>query len=206
MRRRFTLAHELAHRVVELYLGPQVTEGIRGPRLRRLIDECASRILLPDSLLVLAAGAEAHSLELTIPWLDDMHRRVGVSISCLLKRLNDAAIESLVGLTNGAFLAAPDVSRRRQIDHAPRVVSSCVPCGWFIPANKRLSSLGLRSLPGLFWQAEPFEARAAEDTLTVSCNQKDGWRPFTLTAHFHYVIYQAEAGKRRCMLAVFSPR
>ena len=200
---RFVLAHELAHRIADLFLTAQQRESIRADDWEGLMDECAGRLVLPDHLL-LAACPDGEPLEMTPAWINSVHHRLRVSMVCLLKRLNDLACKGALTLANCAFITAPAVSRKRRTHYDLRVITRCMPLGWFLPSNKRLSSLGLESLCAVFWRAEPFAENIAEDNVVISRRIDGQWKRVPVRAPFRYVIYTASARTQRSMLATFS--
>lgn len=200
LQRRFALAHELAHRVAYLRLTTGQTQDWTNKNWKDFLDEFAGRLLLPNSLIVSVINPET-PLELTIQLIDSVHRRLGVSISCFLKRLNDADCEGVLQLANGALMASPAVSAKQRTNYAPRILAICAPRQWFIPSNRRLSSLGLHSLSKLFWDADPFVIGVAEDKLMVL--QRPNWQSVSINQTFHYVIYPLKSLKQKVMLATF---
>lgn len=199
LRRRFIIAHEMAHQAARLYLASEETLRWSPQDWHTYCQEFAGRLILPDALLLGTVGT-ASPLHLTIAGLAALQRAFRVPMACLLKRLNDASTQGLLTLTNCAFLAAPGLSLRRQRDYAPRVVVSCMPREWFVPANKRLYTLGLLTLARAFWSAEPLVPGTLYDHLHIW--HRRPWRQETLQLPFRYVIYPARPGPR-VMLAVF---
>ncbi|MBD0372151.1 MAG: hypothetical protein ICV60_15020 [Pyrinomonadaceae bacterium] len=200
IQKRFALAHELSHRVAHLWLAKGQTESWTNKDWKDFLDEFAGHLLLPNSLLLSVVNPNT-PLELTIQWIDLVHRQLRVSISCLLKRLNDADYEGILRLANGALVATPALSAKQKTNYAPRIQTICAPRQWFIPSNRRLSSLGLHSLSKLFWNADPFTIGIAEDKLIVL--QRPDWQSISVNQTFHYVIYPIRSGEQKVMLATF---
>ena len=134
-----------------------------------------------------------------LPWLTATSRRLLISMSCLVARLQEAANDGLITLHNCAFIAASSVSAKRRTDYAPRIVTACTPPIWFIPHNKRLATLGLAYLSESFWTARPYVKMTAEDTIMVQ--MRDTWRRAKITRLFQYILYGKSPS--RVLLAVF---
>lgn len=200
LQKRFALAHELSHRVAHIWLAKGQTDAWTNKDWKDFLDEFAGHLLLPNSLLLSAINPNI-PLELTIEWIDLVHRQLRVSISCLLKRLNDADYEGILRLANGALIATPALSSKQKTNYAPRIQTICAPRQWFIPSNRRLSSLGLHSLSKLFWNAAPFTIGIAEDKLIVL--QRPDWQSVSINQTFHYVIYPLRSREQKVMLATF---
>lgn len=150
-RARFTLAHEIAHVAVDsiltekgLVLSPVETEAA--------CDLAAASTLLPDFLLYDLFAREAPS-RLSVDLLLEQCKRAGVSLAVAINRLHDMVRKKTIDVTNGVFLVTVSRSRRKGINAAPRVFARCIPQKWFLPVNKRLSTLGLDAL------AESFHAK-----------------------------------------------
>jgi len=126
-------------------------------------------------------------IRLTVPMLTYLNRRLQVSYSCLLKRINDLVTGGQVGVTNCALIAAPAVSAKYKTHYAPRVIVSCTPRRWFIPPNKRLASLGLAALLNLWDTAPAFKTGTAESEITMW--SRETWRKTTTTQHFEYIFF-----------------
>jgi len=199
LRKRFALAHELGHRIVELRLMPDQTIDWTDQDWRDFLDVFAARLLLPDSLLA-TVGSSDLPIKLSIPWIISTQQRFQVSISCLLKRLNDAESEGVLRVANCAFVAFPGVSAKQKTNYAPRVSVICMPHEWFVPTNRRLSSLGLKYLAKCFWEADPFIESAAEDELEIF--QRVNWSRQLLKQLFRYIVYTLPKDQR-VMLATF---
>jgi hypothetical protein len=200
--RRFALAHELAHRIADLYLETKYRESWRAEDFWRFTNHAASYLLIPDFTLRALPG-EDWDEHFSIAWLESTHRKLRVPIACLLKRLDEAEREGALAVQNCAALIVADVSAKQRTNYAPRVLVSCVPRVWYLPSNKRLASLGAAHLPRLFWSAAPFTERTAEDEIALLA--KNGWRPLSLQCSFRYKIYESGPQSSRVMLAVFSP-
>ncbi len=55
------------------------------------IDECASYIVLPDSLLILVFKEIHNPLKITEPFLEDVSKKLQINMDCLIKRMNDGS-------------------------------------------------------------------------------------------------------------------
>lgn len=202
LRKRFALAHELGHRIVELRLMPDQTTDWTDQDWRDFLDIFAARLLLPDSLLTTLCPPDL-PVKLSIPCIISAHQRFQVSISCLLKRLNDADSEGVLRLANCAFVAVPGVSAKQKTNYAPRVSVVCMPHEWFIPTNRRLSSLGLNYLAKCFWDADPFIESAAEDELEIFW--RENWSRQLLKQLFRYIVYELPKAQRLMLVSFNGP-
>jgi hypothetical protein len=198
-RRRFTVAHEIAHRIVEVY-GAQHSLDATYSRNEQIVDDVASRILLPDPLLLLAVDS-GNQLELGVNFIMRLHKKLGVSVSCFLKRINDLVAENRINLRNSALLAWPASSAKHNRDYAPRVVVSCLPRGWYIPANKRLLTLGLKGMSQLWDAAPTFTKGVAEDQITVWKRRE--WHPAKYGCTFEYIFFVLSDQRTRVLFTCF---
>ncbi|MYD75549.1 MAG: ImmA/IrrE family metallo-endopeptidase [Gammaproteobacteria bacterium] len=82
-RKRFNLAHELAHRVIRATDNPEI-------RLEKAIDRFAGAFLVPAEHLVAEAGERRHGM--TYHEMMRLKRLYGVSASAMLMRLGQAGI------------------------------------------------------------------------------------------------------------------
>jgi hypothetical protein len=197
-RSRFTLAHEIGHRLVDLY-APHAG-SIHGKTLENLVDEIASRLLLPDSLLLNVLKREEMKT-LPIKWIQQSHTLLGVSLTCLIKRLNNLCWEERVDITNCIFVVTPTVSAKSRTTYAPRIQALCIPKSIFIPVNKRVESLGMKSALATFWNAPLYKEGRFEDTFMFW--RRDDWTIHQVRDIFAYVVYETVASSR-LMLAVGS--
>jgi hypothetical protein len=174
---------------------------------RQFCDEFAGRLILPDGLLLAALHAfsvdTALPFELTISLIDGLYRRVGAPMATVLKRLDDAIHEKGLRIRNCAMLVCAAFSAKRHSEFAPRIHTSCTPPEWFLPSNKRLSSLGMSNLNRAFWEAPLLKDGLAIDRFTVWLRQS--WRKETVERTFRYRIYGPPEDRpdRRVMLALF---
>jgi hypothetical protein len=208
---RFTVAHELAHQYARLYLPSEVTQVWSARDVRRFCHEFAAHVLLPASLLesALCPFVRASSLSvapggpprlrLQIRDIEGLCRRLRVPMVSLLIRLHQMAMRREVALEFCALEVAARTSQRRMQNYAPRLLASCTPREWFLPANKRLSTLGFTNLAAAFWTSPPLAERVAYDRFTVWL--RDGWRHQQVEGEIRYKVYPGSGGTR-VMLAI----
>ena len=196
-RLRFTLAHEIAHRLITLYLSPQAQSDLSQASRESLANETASRLLVPDD--VVRAFLDECDGHLHLDNLLKLHRRLRVSVSCLLKRISDIQREQKLSIHNVGLVAMADVSRKQRENYAPRIKTRCTPTFLYLPLNSRLESQGLSTLSRLFWQAPLFSRSFAEDTLDVWV--RDLGRRGNFSTTVEYIVFSAMK-QRRIMLAI----
>ncbi|HEX2897520.1 MAG TPA: ImmA/IrrE family metallo-endopeptidase [candidate division Zixibacteria bacterium] len=199
---RFVLAHELAHRVAMLFVGKREFDEWSEVQRRRFLDEFASRLILPNEVLINSVGQEKSSIALSIDWLDQAHRKLGVSLSCLLKRLNDAERERLIKLQNCSFTCFPSLSLQQRKNFALRTFSVCTPSRLFLPSNKRLSSIGLVNLDKLYWSEQGFRSGVVEDRIMFAIHH-EVWKQLNVECLVKYRIFPSDRPDTRCLIAVF---
>gem|GEM_PF-6962409 len=211
-RMRFTIAHELGHQYARLCLPPELTEAWSPAEIERFCDEFAAQLLVPDALLEEAirhflidgSGPGSHMrarrLKLRISDIEALYKRLRVPMATVLVRLHKLALRADFALEFCALEITAGTSLRRRENYAPRVLVSCTPPDWFIPANKRLSTLGFSNLAAQFWSAPPLVERAAYDRFTMF--RREGWRRQEFDGEIRYKIYPAGT-RARVMLAVF---
>jgi hypothetical protein len=200
IRSRFTLAHELAHQSAGLYLTPQQSEKWEKQDWEKFSNELAGNLILPDSLLRAVIGNEG-LIKLTPQWISKISQQLQVSLSCLIKRLNDAARYRMFQLANCAMIITPDLSSKTGINYAPRILDRCNPVEWYIPVNKRLSSLRLYSLLTVFKNAKLYVPGVIEDEFKVW--EITSKRYILIHGTFNYIIYYLERESKRLMLTTF---
>jgi len=204
---RYTYAHELGHWAARLRLSQDIWSGWSMDQTRQFCDEFAGRLILPDGLLL--AALHAFSIDTTLPFeltislIDGLRRRVGAPMTTVLKRLDDAIREVGLRIRNCAMLVCATYSAKRHSEFAPRILTSCTPPEWFLPSNKRLSSLGMSNLNRAFWEAPLLKDGLAIDRFIVW--PRHSWRKQTVERAIRYRIYGPAEGRpdRRVMLALF---
>jgi len=196
---RFTLAHELAHRAADIWLGAEETKGWSYGQWKVFLDGFAGQLLLPDVTLlhslVIPSGRE---IEISLELLKQLHMYFQVSFSCLIKRFSDLSTEGRLPVRNIILSAAAGVSTARRTGYAPRIIVASAPRVFFVPANTRLKSLGLAGLADLYWTGSAFVDSYLEDNCRVM--SRSDWKERNLRCLFRYVIYELE-NRRRIMLA-----
>jgi hypothetical protein len=164
-KRRFTIAHELAHVVLNnqfLAEKERLTNNVE----ENVCDIAASMILLPDVKLV-AAFANTKNVKLNISLLEDLSKKLEVSLTVMVNRIRETSRTRSIQLLNCAFIVDLAKSRKTSENLAPRVQASCLPIGWYMPNNKRLSSLEMQFLPNLFYQTTLYEKRQIYDHIRI---------------------------------------
>lgn len=204
---RFTYAHELAHWAARLRLPEEVCATWSPHEVRQFCDEFAGRVLLPNELLISSlreTSVDPNSeFQLTIPMVESMYRHIQAPMATVLKRIRDAVEEGRLRITNCAMLVCAGRSARRNTDFATRILVCCTPLRWFLPANKRLMTLGMSNLDRAFWEAPSFLEGFVVDKFTVW--SREGWRRESVQRPISYKIYAAGKSLHasRVMLSLF---
>jgi len=199
-RKRFTVAHELAH--VVLYTRFADEDHKLSPDAReRVADIAAGMILLPDTVLT-AAFSGRSKLVVEIQLLETTADKLKVSLSVLVKRFGDASRSGLLKPENGAFIADLSRSRKAGYNLAPRVSVWLLPVGWFLPSNKRLTTLGMQYLPSLFHSVELWKEQRTEDDLTLWRKDRREWHSMHVVLSFK--CYLAEGNVRKMLTVIES--
>lgn len=202
-RRRFTIAHEIAHVVLQSKFPTKLNELTDVNWESDVIDAAAGMIILPDALLLKYFSPKyAHMLNIKI--LEEAGTKMHVSISTLIKRLGDLSRSDLVRITNGALFISLGRAKRSGKDFAPRIAVTCLPSSWYIPSNKRLSSLGAESLGLYFSTAELYKERESEDHLTLW--RRSSWSTCKIKVLLSYKNYSTEHGQRVMLAVIKEPR
>jgi Zn-dependent peptidase ImmA (M78 family) len=193
---RFTLAHELAHYILEKELHPT---DLQPKQLEDVCDRAAARILIPDDM----CAQIMRTLEqpyLRIHHVERLARTLKVSMSVLLSRLNDSPI---CKFRNGAFLVSIDKSRIRNNDVAPRFSARCMPRSWFLPVNKRLSSIGLSDLASAFYDSAPFREFKGTHMLTLwSTSLRKTYQIGVKLTYKSYDVQRGSSSRRHMLVSV----
>jgi len=198
---RFTLAHEIAHQLYQMSDRPVSAPNWSAEDWRLQFDTCAAHILLPDSALRTLLPTE---IELSPQLLIEASARARVSLSLLISRVGELSRQGGIRLLNGAIIAAPAVSARKKEHYAPRVITSCLPRNWYLPNNKRLSSLGARALEEAFWIQDAWKERHSEGELRVW--DRIQRRREAVPVRFVAKVFTSKVASRRVMLAIVSSR
>jgi len=195
--RRFTIAHELAHVVLHNRMKEE-EEELSSRMLEYVCELAAGMILVPDSMLW-AAYNKSMNFQNKITFLEDISRNLEVSLTVLTNRLGDATRSRLIKMDFGVMMIDLAKSRKTADNLAPRIQTSCLPSGWFIPRNKRLSSLGSQFLPALFAISTPYEENQVRDHLVLWHRSSGTWCELDIIAS--YKCYLTNDHMRK-MLAV----
>lgn len=204
---RFTFAHELGHQAARLYLDEDIVASWSSDNVRQFCDEFAGQLLVPDELLIGALGFDADSasvnIDITVGMLERLYQRVYAPMAVVIKRLNDLAMQRRISLTNCAMVVCASRSAKRKSHFAPRILTICTPSEWFVPANKRLVSIGMINLDRAFWDNPVLDDGLAVDRLSVWV--RNGWRQQEVERPIRYRIYGGSKGStgNRVMIAVF---
>lgn len=211
MRARFTFAHEVSHVVLDAAFRKEaeaLSEGMR----EWVCNLAAGLVVLPDTLL-LSVLPRTDDLSLSIPLLEGIAARSRVSLSVLISRMNDLVRCGLVRVMNGAVIVRLAWSRKQQENLAPRISSSCLPGRWFLPVNRRLSSVGLVALARVFDSVPLYLEGGLEDEITVrdqelrrpvhvKCNVR--YKCYTWSAQDNSGGFATTGANQKLMLAVIS--
>ncbi len=200
-RSRFTLAHEIGHRVAQLHLTQEERQQLKPAIEEVFANEFASRLLVSDTALN-ALAATACEFRFEVTELETWSRSLQVSISCLIKRINDGTRDGFWNLRSGAILARDGLSRKHHLNYALRVGVSCLPADWYIPTNTRLTSLGMTGIPVMATQATPFSTMALYDHLKVKT--RPDWEEADFLLLLRWKVYRAVAASLNTVLITFA--
>lgn len=193
-RRRFTLAHEIGHILIAEASGRQLHET-SGIKAERLLDEFASRVLLPDYLLADWLSARR---DFSIKILEDGTKDLQVSMMVLVKRIGQTQL--LDNVEKGIIVGSVAVSRRAKSEPALRVNQVACPSWGFLPMNRRFSSIGLQGA------AEIFERQATTGVMNglakIQVKRLPSYRWTALSTSLEYKIYRVRTTGERFMLLV----
>jgi hypothetical protein len=201
LRSRFTLAHELAHAIADQVLTEQQTAGWQSPDWTIFLDAIAAELLLPSRVVLAYLAGEPAGPRLTLERLTRMSTRLSASVTVVVVRLQELVLEGAVSFADGVLLAAPGLSAVERRDFGPRVVASCVPEAWFIPQNKRLSSLGAPALARLVSRGELGRVSSLRDDLTVW--ERTCRRSARLERMFRCLVVRTATSGVRFLIATF---
>ncbi len=186
-RSRFTLAHELAHVVLESVLVERA-ERVDAQTAERVCDRVAGIILFPKPLIADLLVQE-ESAEISLKAAADACRRARISLSVLISRLADTSEQGLIPLRSGLLLVTVGRSRKREVNLAPRILMGCLPRRWFLPFNKRLTTLGLEFLGKQFYKAPLYrEGRYAGEIPLWDRNER---RLRNIPARIEFICYKS---------------
>jgi len=199
---RFTFAHELSHVVLKEKFSSE-REELTQAQVESVCNRAASRILLPDFLLVQMLG-DGSSTRLTIETLETWSRRARVSFSTLVIRIDELLRQSVVRSANAALVISLTRSRRSGTHLAPRIVARCWPSQFFVPSNKRLATLGLTLLAERFCSTPLFVEDEVMETASI-WNNLDRQK-VNVSLMIKYKIYawgnRSNATANRTMIAI----
>jgi hypothetical protein len=204
---RFTYAHELAHWAARLRLPEEECAKWSADEVRQFCDEFAGRLLVPDELLISSLRETSvdpnRAFQISIPMVESIYRHVQAPMATILKRIGDAVEEGRLRITNCAMLVCAGRSAKRNTDYATRILACCTPLQWFLPANKRLMTLGMSNLDQAFWKAPPIRLGFVVDKFTVW--SREGWQRESVQRPISYKIYAAGKSQHasRVMLSLF---
>jgi hypothetical protein len=207
-RMRYTVAHELAHQYARLSLPEDLTKHWQPRDVRVFCDSFAAQLLTPDGLLAEEIRRQFPHLKSTsrgslapgIQDIETLHRRLRVPMSTVLLRLSEYAARMGITLDNIMLEVTAQTSLRKKENYAPRVLAACTARRWYIPRNKRLSTLGLSNLASAFWGADTLTEGRVYDRVTVF--ERGSWRKYSWESVIAYKIF-ASRPANRVMLAVF---
>src|SRR4051794_5039889 len=154
-RRRYTVAHELAHPLLARTAG-------RGMRLssrheEKLCERFASRMLIPRDTL--AHYLEAHPAEPSLEWLTVASDAFRVSLSAFVIALAEEPRRGEVAFV----VARRDGHPRRPHQVDLRIAHAAAPPWLHLPVHQRLQSLGWGEFAGWEREQQPGARRLARD-------------------------------------------
>lgn len=151
-RRRFTIAHEIGHFLFQRS-GRQSAERILAAsgvdwsptpsEEERFANIVAGHLLLPEQALTRVLDGLARSENPLDAW-SAASRQCGVSFPALCVALSERRLPS--GSEWAVLVADWAVARTQRTGLSLRVRTAATPSDWFLPKNRRLSSIGLANL------------------------------------------------------------
>lgn len=184
-RRQFSVAHEIGHAII----GDASERGIHATdvRLEGFCDEFASRLILPDNLLV--SWFQRHNGVISIGSIESGADELAVSILAFVKRLGESDLTDKA--ERAAIVSRFDVKRKRRTDFALRSFVVAVPSWGFVPNNRSLRSMefdtGIRAFEELS-NGNSHEIRCCEGSLRVQ--MRPGGKTFVLETNIEHKIYR----------------
>lgn len=214
---RFTYAHELAHCIATTDIAPQDLAIWSKHELEQFCDEFASQILVPDDLLLSELGKLRKEQKwdgkyLTPKVMEALYRTLRAPLSVIVKRMDDILrsydetpefVEVLGSFRSCVMVVCLGISRKRQANRAPRILTRCLPKPWFIPNNKRLETVGMTNLNRAFFDSPVLEQRRVFDYFTMWNRQSK--RLEKIGQPIDYCLYPGSSVRQeaRVMLATF---
>lgn len=200
---RFAIAHELAHVVLKSRDFVPAERQLTAREREQLCDLAAEHIVLPEKLLIQSIDVAA--LCFSLEMLEELRARLRAPLSLILRKLAVLVSRGEVRVVNGCLIATLAAARKSGTNFAPRVLRRCVPAEWYLPLNKRLSTLGLALLEDIFYDAPLYSSQ------TVRCRFKlwnmEQQRSSALDSSFSVRCYRykdRQSGSMpRLLLAVF---
>ncbi|MGI8923441.1 MAG: ImmA/IrrE family metallo-endopeptidase [Fimbriimonadales bacterium] len=162
---RFSLAHELGHAALLRSSMVRIAPEPSPKDLRTICNSFAANLLVPDG--VLGQLGEGKVIELTSSWINQFAARCRVSFRCFLGRLADAETHGVVSLCNGAVVVIEGRGAKSRGELAPRLATVCLPKPWFIPSQRRISSVGMKSISERFHTMPALVPVAVKESIQV---------------------------------------
>ena len=192
---RFVIAHELAHVVLKQQQFAAVNRHLSLVDRERLCDLAAEQILLPSEFLIRVLNSK--SVQFSLDFLVEMRARLRCPLSLVIRRLADLVSSGSIRVVNGCLMATLAGARKSGSNIAPRVLRRCVPPEWYLPLNKRLSTLGLVSLEDFFYHAPLYSSSVVSCRFTLwNRNQQ---RSLSLNSTFAVRCYRYRDRESRLM-------
>lgn len=199
IRGRFSLAHELGHRILELHSNREEESSWKPKDREVAADLVASYLLMPDSWLKAIVDLSA-PLEIELDWIFLISKRLKVSNSSFINRLNCATLDGLLSLQNCALAASASADQGASGGSALRVMAVCTPAEWSISNHGPLSALSASKLQQAFWSSTPFKHNFLEDTVRVRLRNTS--KHSLITRTFDFVVFAHES--RRDFFTTFA--
>lgn len=190
IRGRFSLAHELGHRILDLHTDTVEKSGWKSKDQEAAASLTASYLLMPDSWLRTIVDSSA-PLEMELDWIFATAKQLRVSSSSFINRLNCATLDGLLLIQNCALAAFASADRGAPSGRTARVIAVCTPVEWSISNHGPLSTLGMSQLQQAFWSATPFKRNLLEDTVRVRLRKTS--RHLLISRTFDFIVFEHEA-------------
>lgn len=166
LRQRYTIAHEIGHCLLRQLLESSSVQ-LERKQEEVFCDQFAAKILVPESALaalIQKLKGAAPTSKVILEWC----RELEVNILPMLIALN-----SQWTWPTSAVLYCQNFAHRSDSESALRVVNYAAPERLYLPRNKRVHSLGLRSLDDWFVGAQGGYAKGADQRVRLPLYERD---------------------------------
>ena len=194
-RQRFTIAHEIAHLLIERYLPADTWSRYPSVRRRQVLDGVAGRLLVPDSVLL--GSLVAADDRVTLDGLIAESRRYGVSIAAMILRIDELVRERKHVINNGAIALEATSGFARKV----RMTASCVPWDLSLSLGRNRLPKGTDSLVSHLEAAREFKrSREPIEIRLVGLDRVE----FSRTSEIEYMIAVASRTGRKTMIGTIA--